>query len=243
MIDHIYINQLKTRYPDIDFFIYNNIDEAKQDLKDAEVFLTLGFDTDEKLIDQAPNLKWIQCMSTGIDQMPFEKLAQRNILLTNVTGIHGIPIAEYVLWAILNHRVEGACFYEQQKNKLWKRKMNFEEVCGKTLVVIGTGTIGKEVARKAKAFDMMTIGVNTNGRKVEYFDEAYSIQQFNQSLSKGDYIVITVPLTENTRKMIGKEQLKKMKDTAYLINIARGPIVDETALYEVLKNKEIAGAA
>ncbi|WP_058485780.1 D-2-hydroxyacid dehydrogenase [Defluviitalea phaphyphila] len=238
------LDLLKSKYPFIDFCIYKDIKKVnKEDLKEAEVFLTYGFDTDNSVIDNMPNLKWLHCMSTGIDKLPFDKLKEKNILLTNVTGIHGIPISEYVMGVILNKRIEAFNLYNQQKNKVWKRKMNYEEIYNKTITIIGTGSIGKEIAKKAKAFYMNTIGINTNGKKVEYFDEIFEVSQLNEALSKGDFIVNTVPLTKRTRKMIGKEQFESMKNTAYFINIGRGETVDENALIQALKDNIIGGAA
>lgn len=236
------LDLLKKKYNMIEFCFYKNIEKAKNDLSDAEVFLTYGFDTTADLIDKMPKLKWIHCMSTGIDMLPFERLRERNILLTNVTGIHGIPIAEYVMAVILNYRIDNFRFYEQQKNKIWKRKMDFEELYRKTITIIGTGTIGKELARKAKAFDMKTIGVNTSGKPVEYFDEIMPECELNTALSKGDFIVDTVPLTDKTKKMFDKEQFESMKSSAYFINIGRGATVDDKAIIDALQNNIIRGA-
>ena len=238
-----HLEKLKQKFNRIDFYIYNNIEEAKEQLFDAEIFVTYGFDINEELIEKMEKLKWIQCMSTGIDALPLNKLREKGILLTSVRGIHGIPIAEYVMAVILNHRIEAFRFYEQQKNKIWKRKADLEELFGKTICIIGTGTIGKEIARKAKAFDMKTIGVNTQGRSVEYFDELYSKADLNEALSKGDFVVQTAPLTKESYKMIGIEQFKKMKPTAFFINIGRGQTVDEKALIEALEKKLIKAAA
>ncbi|NLK20533.1 MAG: D-2-hydroxyacid dehydrogenase [Epulopiscium sp.] len=237
------LNFLRKEYPHIEFCIYNKIEKASKDLKDAEVFLTYGFDTTEEILNTMPNLKWIQCMSTGVDALPFKKISKKNILLTNVTGIHGIPIAEYVMAIILSHRIEIFQFYEQQKTKAWKRKNDFKEIYNKTITIVGTGTIGKEIARKAKAFDMKTIGVNTSGKAVDYFDKTYSACELNKALSKGNFIVQTVPLIKETYKMIGMEQFKAMGEDAYFINIGRGKTVDEKALIEALKSHVIKGAA
>lgn len=237
-----HLELLKSKCPSIEFYMHKNIEEAKKDLHDAEVFLTYGFDTTAELIHEMAKLKWLHCMSTGIDMLPFDQLKERNILLTNVTGIHGIPIAEYVMAVILNKRIEAINLYEQQKSKIWKRKRSYEEIYDKVITIIGTGTIGKEIARKAKAFDMKTIGVNTSGKAVDYFDETLPTCELNKALSKGDYIVDTLPLTEDTRKILGKEQFESMKNTAYFINIGRGKTVDETALIEALQSNLIEGA-
>ncbi|KAE9634485.1 D-2-hydroxyacid dehydrogenase [Defluviitalea raffinosedens] len=236
------VELVKKKYHFIEYLMFKNIEEAGEHLEDAEVFVTFGFDTTAYLIEKMKNLKWIQSMSTGIDMLPFEKLKERNILLTNVTGIHGIPIAEYVMAVILNDRIDGFTHYEQQKNKIWKRKMEFEELYGKTIAILGTGTIGKEIARKAKAFDMYTIGVNTSGKPVDYFDKTLPICELNGALSQGDYIVDTLPLTDQTRRILGKEQFASMKSSAYFINIGRGATVDEEALIEALQNHIIRGA-
>lgn len=237
------VERLEKKFDCVEFYIYKDIEQAGDHLEDAEIFVTFGFDTTADLIEKMKKLKWIQCMSTGIDMLPFETLKERNILLTNVTGIHGIPIAEYVMAVILNDRIDGFRLYEQQKNKIWKRKMNFEEVFGKTITILGTGTIGKEIARKAKAFDMKTIGVNTSGKPVDYFDEIFPTCELNKALSQGDFVVDTLPLTHETKKILGKEQFASMKDSAYFINIGRGATVDEGALIEALQNHIIRGAA
>lgn len=235
-------DRLNKVFPQHQFIYTENPEEGMSALPEADVLVAFGNGVSEETIDRAPRLKWIHVMSAGVDRLPFEKLTARNLLVTNVKGIHAIPMAEYTFAVLLQivRRLHELAVAEREKR--WDNKLRVTELWGQTLGIIGVGAIGKELARRAHIFGMRTLGVNTDGRAVEEVDEVFSLHELKAVLSASDFVVLTVPLTPKTRHLIDRDALEAMKDTAYLINIARGAIVDEQALLQALEQKRIAGA-
>src|SRR5699024_9894576 len=130
-----------------------------------------------------------------------------------------------------------------KKQKKYYRVRLVDEVNGKTIGIFGTGVIGKEVARKAQAFDMNVVGFNSNASDVEYFDKDYAWDDREYVLQKCDYIVLLLPLTDTTYHFLSRKEFQLMKESAYVINIGRGPLVEENALLSALEKREIKGAA
>ena len=210
-------------------------------LKDVEFWITYGFDVTKENLEQMSNLKWIQIFQSGVEHLPFDELVKRNILLSNVKGIHGVPMAEHVMSLVLYVTRDLPRFIRDQKNHVWNRNDLVGEVNGKTMAIFGAGTIGKEVARKAKLFDMRVIGVNTRGKQVEPFDEMYTMADKNKVLAESDFVVLLLPVTDETYHCISTNELRAMKADGYLINVGRGALVDTDALMAELS--EIKGAA
>jgi phosphoglycerate dehydrogenase-like enzyme len=129
-----------------------------------------------------------------------------------------------------------------QQQKKWDRSIRVEEIQGKTLGVLGAGSIGQEIARKAKVFGMKTLGLNRSGRRVEHFDQIHPTTELNQLLGVCDYLVVVLPLTGETKLLLGAAEFGRMKESSYLINISRGEVVDEQALIAAIRDKRIAGA-
>lgn len=222
--------------------VYENIALAKTALAWADILITYGEDLTSEIIKECKKLKWIQVISAGLELIPFEQIIKQEILITNVKGIHKIPMAEYTLAMMLTFPRRLRELYSNQLDNSWDRAIRFEELCGKTISIIGAGAIGSEIAHKCKAFDMKVIGIATNVRKNDYFDDIYDVNKLDSVLQNSDYIVLTLPLTAKTEGLIGKSQLALMKQTAIIINIARGKIIDETALITALKQQQIGGA-
>lgn len=213
--------------------------------EDIEIIVTYGVDEDWELIDfeQLPNLKWIQVFQTGIEQVPIEEIAKRNIKLTNVRNIYGSPMSEYVMSIILYELRELARFIENKKLKKYDRTKLVDEASFKTIGIFGTGDLGVEVAKRAKAFDMTVFGFNSNGRPVEYFDRTFTWEHKDEMIQQCDFIVLLLPLIDRTYHFLAEREFAMMKDTAFVINVGRGPLVKEDALLEALENNWIKGAA
>lgn len=235
-------DRLNEKFPQHQFIYAANPEEGMSALHEADVLVAFGNGVSEETIDRAPRLKWIHVMSAGVDRLPFEKLIARHLLVTNVKGIHAIPMAEYTFAVLLQivRRLDDLA--EAEREKRWDNKLRVTELWGQTLGIVGVGAIGKEIARRAHVFGMRTLGVNTDGRAVDGVDEMFSLHELEAVLSASDFIVLTVPLTPRTRHLIDHNALEVMKDTAYLINVARGAVVDEKALLHALEQKRIAGA-
>lgn len=232
--------EVKREFPQVNFEFHKGI---KDDLfLDAEVFLTYGEDVTEEMIDKTDKLKWIMVMSAGLDKLPFEACKNHGILVTNVRGIHKIPMAEFAIGMMLQHVKQMKTLSSNERNKTWERKLPMGELYGKTLLILGIGAIGGEVARLAKAFNMQTIGVNRSGRQAEWADEMYTMENFRQALPKADFIVSVLPSTQETKHFLDLNDFELMKDSAAFINIGRGDLVQDEVLLAALQEKKIAHA-
>ncbi|RST77427.1 D-2-hydroxyacid dehydrogenase [Siminovitchia acidinfaciens] len=221
-----------------------NLENDNVPLDEVEILITYGLENiNSDLLDRMPALKWIQVFQTGVEHIPLDEISKRGILLTNVRGIYNSPMSEYVMSLVLYVTRDIERFIRNQKQRKYDRTELVEEVNGKTIGIFGTGTIGQEVAKKAKAFDMKVLGFNSNGRSIPSFDEVYTWDSKNQMLEQCDFVVLLLPETEQTRNFIGEEELKLMKNDAYLINIGRGPLVNDEALIHSVESGEIRGAA
>lgn len=215
----------------------------KENIKDADIIVGWGSEDVFTLnkIQEATNLKWVHLFSAGIDTLPFEELKKRKILVTNSSGIHGVPISEFVFAMLLSMLKNLNKYQEYKKKKLWETHTG-EELYGKTMAIIGVGNIGMEIARKAKAFDMKVIGIKNNITEIENVDEVYSMESLKEVLALSDVVVIALPLTDKTYKLISKTEFQAMKKGAYFVNIGRGKIVDEKELIKALEEGMIKGA-
>jgi phosphoglycerate dehydrogenase-like enzyme len=235
------MEELKQVYPSVSFIFHPTIKAAKDVISDAHVLVTLS-SVNEESIHSSPSLTWIHNCSAGIDKLPLMLLDQEKIQLTNSRGIQTIPMAEYTMGSILQFARSGFQFQENKKKKMWDRRVETDEIFGRTIGIIGTGSIGKKIAQLARAFGMRVCGVNTNGREIEHFDYTVDPTGLSDVLRDSDYIVLLTPHTRETEGLIGAPQLACMKSNAVLVNIARGAIVDEQALITALREKWIKGA-
>ena len=216
--------------------------EYRDDLKDVEIlFCYAPFETLD--ISRMKNLKWIQLGSVGINHVPLDKVQQQRIILTNNKGGFSIPIAEWIVLTILEMVKNSREFYEKQDQSLWKRDNNLLEIYGKTVGFIGTGSIAGETAKRLEAFGVDIIGFNSSGHDVDYFHKTYSVDKIIDKIHECDFVIVTVPYTDETHHMINEQVFSNMKDGVCLVNIARGSIIDEEALIKSLKNGKIKKAA
>lgn len=188
-------------------------------------------------------LKLIQLTSSGVDHVPVEAIHQRGIRLCNARGIYSIPMAEWVVLKTLEIYKNSRHFETAQSRAEWKQNFSLEELYGKTVGIAGTGSIGREVAVRMKAFGCRVLGLNTTGREQRHFDECLPANRVIPFLKQCDVVVLTLPLTEETRHLINDEALGAMKEDAILVNVSRGAVVDEEALLDRLKQGGLKGAA
>ena len=193
-------------------------------------------------IREMRNLRLIQSFSVGVEHLNYEIIPRQVIVCSNA-GAFAEPIGEFVLGAVIclgrnlieHDRKLKAGIFEHWPPGLFLK--------GKTMGIIGTGGIGQAVARFAVSFNMHTLGINTSGKPVPYFDEVSTPERLDSLMKKSDVIVVAVPLTNKTKNMIGKEELSFAKSNAIIVNVARGAIIDESALYEFLKSHPESKAA
>jgi phosphoglycerate dehydrogenase-like enzyme len=235
------LEEFKRNFPQVEFMVEKEQSREKL-LPLADIWVTYGFDIKEGEIEDADNLKWIMAYSAGVDKLPAIEIIKKNILVTNVSGIHRHAIAEQVFTYMLYHVRKFSELCKQQKNGEWNRRIKADSLYGKTIGIIGVGAIGKEIARKAKAFDMKVLGVRRSGEKTDFVDEIFPMEGFHRVLGESDYVVMVLPLTSETKHIMDREAFRAMKENSYFINIARGEVVDTKALIWALKENIIGGA-
>jgi len=228
----------------VDFVFSEDKENLREIIADADILVCMKID--REAFSRAKNLKWIHLGLAGVDKALLPEVVKSKIKLTSSKGIHAQTLAELIMGMILGF-AKGIVLSMSFKNKkVW----GFEQVIqsrfgleGKVLGIIGLGLIGNEVAKKAKAFGMKVIAVkNRPGRAPRNVDEVYAKWELNQVLKQSDFVFLSVPLTKETYHLFGREEFDQMKKTAFLINTARGPVVDKKALIDALKKKKIAGA-
>lgn len=245
LITYKYTDEQMERLEDLGYEIIFNDERDisfSEEMRDIDTLVC--FNPFDKIdISQFPNLKWIQLLSAGINQVPKDIILEKNILLTNNRGGYSIPIGEWIVLKILEMLKDSRGFYEKQDKKEWKMNTSILELYGKTVGFIGTGSIASEAAKRLVPFGVENIGVNTDGRKVKYFHKSFSNDNIKKAISQSDIVVITTPYTKDTHHLVNEDLFNSMKDGTYLVNIARGSIIDEKALIKNLKTGKIKKAA
>lgn len=229
----------------VDLLVVGRDGQLNDDLKDAAVFFRLDMSRAvyERVLAAAPKLRWVHTGSAGVDGLINDTLRERRITLTNSAGAYAIPIAEWVLHALLMIVKRGPEMMAAQQERRWHDSTGFDELTDKTLTILGAGGIGREIARRAAAFEMRVWGVTRSGRAVPHIERIVSGEQWRDLLPETDVLVLAAPLTDATRGLVGARELALLPRHAWLINIARGTIVDEAALIEALRTGALAGAA
>ena len=211
-------------------------------LREAEVIFGLRFPLD--VLTRSPRLKWIQTTSAGVDRFLDAEMMASPVTLTNVSGMHATQIGEFVLALMLMFAKNAPLLFQMKQEKQWKR-LPSSILRSRTVGIVGLGSIGREVARLAKAFGMRVLATRRTAReegRAKYVDLLLPPDQLPRLLEESDFVVLAVPVTAETRKLIGEDELRAMKSTAYLINISRGETVDESALVRALEEGWIGGA-
>ncbi len=243
-----YIKSLNKNFGEIEIVKSEDIEVLQEEIKDSDIMAAMlmrKFDSD--LIKMGDNLKWIQSWSAGVDRFLkedlFDYLKENDITLTSVRGIHRDSMSEQVLGYLISFSRRLPELLELQKKREWDR-LKVDYLKDKTLAIFGLGAVGKEVARKASAFKMNVIGIKRNPDvNIPYVNNIYGPEQKKEVLKKADYVVVTLPLTDQTRGYFGIKEFAAMQENAYFINVARGEIVKEKELIKALQNENIAGAA
>lgn len=195
-----------------------------------------------QLLDATPKLRWYHTVSAGVENMPMPELAQRGIVLTNNSGSYDIQIAEHLMAFVFAASRGLHRYRDKQSAREWKDH-DHQELRDATIVVYGMGSIGGEVARLANAIGMRVIGVRRRAAPDAGTSRVVPAERLADVAAEADYLAITAPLTPATKGAVSREVIARMKPTAWIINIARGAIVDEPALIDALRSKRIGGAA
>src|SRR3989339_582604 len=231
-----------TDLPGIDLFATNDRAQAMEHATDAEVLIGHHFQFDEDLLVRAPKLRWIQSLTTGTDAILKLKALRPEVMVTSTRGMHGPQMSELVFLHMLALTGDFPRMQRNQVAGLWERWPQ-PLLWGKTVVIVGVGAISEALAPRCKAFGMTVYGVSNSPRVPEGFDGVFRRDDLMQAASKADYLVLIVPLTPETENLVDARVLAAMKPQAFVINVARGGVLDEQALVEALRDKRLAGAS
>ncbi|MWG33655.1 D-2-hydroxyacid dehydrogenase [Halomarina oriensis] len=210
-------------------------------LDDAEAVVAARFPAD--YLDDAPDLEWVQALSAGVDGYPREALAERDVALTTLSGVHAEPVAEQVVGYLLAFERGLLTGMQQQHRGVWERYPT-GELMKKTLGIVGVGAIGTRVAELAGAFEMDLLGIKRDpSADPGVVDECFGPDGLAEVCERSDYLLVACPLTDETRGMVGREELRLLGEDGVLVNVARGEVVDQDALVSALQYHVIRGAA
>lgn len=241
-------SKIKKTYSDFNFIKLDNEEIIIENIENIDILLS--YNIPKKIFKKnLENLKWIQLGNAGVDNCMYDEVIKSKIIITNSRGINSIPVAEYVMSAILFFSKNLNKCIDFKNNKIWSQweiaKTN-ETLENKILGIIGYGSIGKEIAKRAKKFNMKiyaTRRLQKNRLSNKNVDLLLPLCEIDYLLNHSDYIVIACPLTYLTRNLINKKKINIMNSNSILINVSRGEIIDEKELINVLINKKIKGAA
>lgn len=240
-VDEKDVDYLSNKYKNCNFIACTDKSEMEKQIVDADILITFKFDME--MLDRAKKVKWVQALSAGVDSYPLDEIKKRGIILTNGRGIHKIYMAEYAICVmIMLARNIHTMLLNKYEGK-WDRKINQGEINGATLGILGLGSIGVEIAKKAKFMGMHVIGVKGSISDVEYVDKIYLPDDMAQVFKTSDYIINLLPSMQNTFKIIDKRYFDIMKEDACFINMGRGNTVNEDDMIQALKNGKIRALA
>jgi phosphoglycerate dehydrogenase-like enzyme len=240
--------RLQSTFPELTFVQFQNFDRIFEEIGDTDVFI--GFSLRPDQFATAKKLRWIHSPAAAVHQLMFPELVRSDVVVTNSSSVHGPVVAEHAIAVLLAlaKRLLRAMHYQRERKwaqaLLWQEHPRPRELAGATVLVLGMGGIGSEFAVRAKALGMKVLAVRENPSKgAGAADAVFPLAQLDRVLPQADCILLCAPVTPATQSVINAERLAKMKRDAYLINVSRGPLIDEAALVAALREQRIAGAA
>jgi D-2-hydroxyacid dehydrogenase (NADP+) len=237
-----YRDRLRSRFPEITIELVDHHSKTGPYIAAADALVTFAPMLSSQVLQSATRLKWIQALGTGVDNLIDQPTLRKEVIVTNVRGIHGAPVSEAALAAMLALARGLPRAIRAQDERQWRR-FPAQLLHDKTVGIFGIGQIAEALAPKCKAFGMRVVGVTSAPRDITGFDRMYRRDELAQAIGDFDFCVLLTPLTAATRNSIDAKIFAAMKPTSFLINLARGGVVDEPALIEALREKRIAGAA
>jgi len=233
---------LQARFPELAVNLVDHHSKVGPYIADADALLTFAPMLSTKVLEAATRLLWVQALGTGVDNLTDQAVLRKDVVVTNIRGIHGPPVSEAAIATMLALARDLPRAVRAQDERQWRR-FPAQLLHNKTVGIFGIGVIAEALAPKCKAFGMRVIGVSSAPRAVAGFDRMHGRDELLRVAGEFDFFVLLTPLTEKTRNSIDAKVFAAMKPTSFLINLARGGVVDETALVEALKSGRIGGAA
>ncbi len=243
------VERLRSDFPQIEFVHLPTYDNVEQHLRDAEVAIAWSLRPEQFSV--ATRLRWVHSPAAAVHQLLFPELVNSKVVLTNAREVHGPVVAEHVIAQIfaLAKKIPQAVRMQEKhvwgQESMWTIRPRTREVAGATVALIGLGSIGREVAKRASALGMRVIAVREHPEKgaPDGVERVFTTAHLDEVLSQADYVVLAAPITAATKGMMGAARIAKLKPEACLINVSRGPLVDEMALARAIREKKIGGAA
>ncbi|HZP62756.1 MAG TPA: D-2-hydroxyacid dehydrogenase [Terriglobales bacterium] len=244
-----FVDRLRHEFPELQITHLANYDRIEEQIADAEILIAWSIRPEQ--FRAAKKLRWIHSPAAAVHQLMFPELIESDVILTNAREVHGPVVAEHViaLMFALAKKIPEAVRLQQKhvwrQETLWRERPRPREITGATLGLVGVGSIGREVAKRASALGMRVIAVREHPDKQvpEGVSDVYSTSAFEIFLPQCDYVVLAVPITASTQQLMNAERFEQMNPDACLINVGRGPLIDEGALIAALRNHQIGGAA
>ncbi|MGC1465937.1 MAG: NAD(P)-dependent oxidoreductase, partial [Pseudolabrys sp.] len=237
-----YRAMLLERFPQLTINVVGHHKDVEPYIADTEILMCFSPPMADHVVRDARKLKWIQALGTGVDNIVDLPSLDREVVVTNVRGIHGPPVSEAAIAYMLALARKLSDATRAQEKREWTR-WPAQLLHGKTVGILGVGLIAESLAPMCKAFGMTVIGLSSAPRATASFDRMVHRDDLVKIAGELDYLVALTPLTNETRGIVGAKVFGAMKPTAYVVNVARGGVVDEPALIEALDKGRIAGAA
>ncbi|MGO9934472.1 MAG: D-2-hydroxyacid dehydrogenase [Steroidobacteraceae bacterium] len=238
----LFAAKARADFPHIDLLATHDREFARQHVANADALIGHAFRFDEDMLLRAQRLRWIQSLSTGTDAILRLASLRAEVTVTSTRGMHGPQMSELVFLQMLALLRDFPRMQRNQAAHAWQRWPQ-PLLWGTTAVIVGVGAIAEVLAPRCKAFGMTVYGVSGAARKPDGFDEVFGRDQLQHAAALADFLVLIVPYTPQTEKLIDAGVIAAMKPSAYLINVARGGVLDEHALLAALREKRLAGAA
>lgn len=232
---------LKGAFPDVPFDFVPSLSAAPAP-SDTEVIVTYGDDLGADRLAAFSRLRWVMVLKSGIDGLPRETLLDRGIVVTNARGIHAIPMAEHVIGLLLAHVRRLYAFYEEQKARRWSPALRVEELAGKTVLIVGAGAVGRAIAERLVPFGVRLLGIRRSAGALWPFERIGDLSALEDFLPEADIVVVVLPLTSATAGLFDRRRFSAMKPGAVFVNVGRGALVDEGALWEALQKERLSAA-
>lgn len=237
-----YYSRLKTTFPQLNINLVDHHSKVGPYIGSADILMTFGPMLTDGVVRTAANLKWIQALGTGVDNLVDLPSLPREVIVTNVRGIHGPAVSEAAIMAMLALSRNFPRVIRNQGLHVWER-WPASLLQGKTVGILGLGAIAEALAPRCKGLGMTVVGISSAKRELANFDLIYGRDELVKAATGLDHLVVLTPYSPETRKIVSSTVFSAMKPTAFFINLARGGVVDEEALIKALEHGQIAGAA
>jgi phosphoglycerate dehydrogenase-like enzyme len=236
-----YRDSLSRKFPDVEIHAVHHAPEADKVISEVDVIVGLGHHLPKEMLAAARSLRWVQALTTGTETLTAPGVLRPEVILTSTRGIHGPQMTEL---AFLNMIALARDFRRMQRNQaqaIWEQRGQ-PILEGKTIVIVGLGLLAEHLAERCKMFGMTTVGISDGRTKGPFLDDVLPRKRLVAAAGRADFLVLLVPYSPATHNLINRDVIAAMKPTAFLINLARGGVLDQDALIEHLQAGKIAGA-